>query len=68
MLNLVDSQQQEQFCWDVQGNVVKHWVEGSTYTGEFSEDGNTITGGWRPDEGVEANVGNAYDATMTRVK
>jgi len=56
------------YQWDVQGNIIKHWLEGSTYTGEFSEDGDTITGGWRPDEGVEATAGNAYDATMMRAK
>jgi hypothetical protein len=56
------------YYWDVQGNVVTHWTEGSKYTGTFSADGNTISGGWRPDKGVEANAGNAYDATMTRIK
>jgi hypothetical protein len=56
------------YYWDVQGNVVTHWTEGSKYTGTFSADGNTLSGGWRPDKGVEANAGNAYDATMTRIK
>src|SRR5688572_24356862 len=55
------------YQWDVQGNGIKHWVKGATYTGEFSEDGTTIMGGWRPDEGVEANAGNAYDVAMTAI-
>jgi len=55
------------YYWNVQGDVVTHWTKGSKYTGTFSEDGNTLTGGWRPDEGIETNAGNAYDATMTRV-
>ncbi len=54
------------YCWDVQGEVVTHWTEGSKYTGTFSEDGNTLSGGWRPVEGVEAEPGGAYDAVMTR--
>ena len=56
------------YYWDVQGDVVTHWTEGAKYTGRFSEDGNVLSGGWRPDEGVESTSGNTYDATMTRVK
>ena len=40
---------------------------GATFTGTFSEDGNTLSGGWRPDEG-KAGPGNvAYDIRGTRV-
>jgi hypothetical protein len=56
------------YAWDVQGDVVTHWTEGSKYTGTFSKDGNTLAGGWRPDEGIPQSAGNTYDATMTRVK
>ena len=55
------------YQWDVQGNVVTHWTEGSKYTGSFSEDGNTLSGGWRPEE-APASPGNAYDATMIRMR
>lgn len=55
------------YYWDVQGNVVTHWTAGSKYTGTFSEDGKVLTGGWRPDEGVEQIPSNTYDATMIRV-
>ena len=35
---------------------------GATYTGSFSADGNSGSGGWRPDRG--AGLGNvAYDIT-----
>jgi hypothetical protein len=34
----------------------------------ISEDGNTLTGGWRPEEGTESTDGNTDDAVMTRVK
>jgi hypothetical protein len=56
------------YFWDVRGDVVTHWTKGSRYKGTFSADGNTLVGGWRPVEGIEANAGNAYDASMTRVK
>ena len=54
--------------WDVQGNTVIHAGLGWKYTGTFSEDGTILSGGWRPDEGTESTVGNAYDATMARVE
>lgn len=54
--------------WDVQGNIVIHSGLGATYRGTFSEDGNMLIGGWRPDEGMESTDGNAYDATMIRVE
>jgi hypothetical protein len=56
------------YSWDVQGNVVTHWTDGHKYTGTFSEDGNTLAGGWRPDKGTEETAENRYDAVMTRVK
>jgi len=56
------------YQWNVEGNIVTHWTEGSKYTGTFSEDGNTLAGGWRPDEGTEVTDGTAYDATMVRVR
>jgi len=55
------------YGWDVEGNVVTHWTDGSKYTGSFSDDGNTLSGGWRPDEGKEGPDNVAYDATMIRV-
>ena len=54
------------YWWDVQGDIVTHWTEGSKYTGTFSEDGKILSGGWRP-EGDKESPGNAYDATMIRV-
>jgi hypothetical protein len=56
------------YCWDVQEDVVTHWTEGSKYTGRFSKDGNVLSGGWRPEEGVESTPENTYDVTMTRLK
>jgi hypothetical protein len=53
--------------WDIQGNTVIHSGVGATYTGVFSEDGNMLIGGWRPDEETESTDGSAYDAVMIRV-
>jgi hypothetical protein len=52
------------YHWDVQGDTVKHWTDTHKYTGTFSDDGRTLTGGWRPIDG-KGDV--AYDAVMTRV-
>lgn len=55
------------YGWDVQGDTVTHWTDGSKYTGFFSADGNTLTGAWRPEEGREGPDNIAYEATMLRV-
>ncbi len=55
------------YHWDLRGDTLTHWEESAKYTGIISADGNTITGGWRPFEGVQSNEGNTYDAIMTRV-
>jgi hypothetical protein len=56
--------------YDIQGDQVIIRTElagGATFTGTFSEGGDTGSGGWRPDEG-KAGPGNvAYDLTATRV-
>jgi hypothetical protein len=54
------------YYWDVQGDIVTHWTDGSKYTGSFSDDGSILSGGWRPDEGKEGPDNVAYDATMIR--
>jgi Protein of unknown function (DUF1579) len=55
--------------YDVRGDQVRIRTElngGATYTATFSADGNSGSGGWRPDAG--AGPGNvAYDITTTRV-
>jgi hypothetical protein len=56
------------YYWDVQGNTVMHSDASSKYTGTLSDDGRTLSGGWRPKEGEKESAGNSYDAVMTRVK
>jgi hypothetical protein len=34
--------------------------------GTFSDDGNSMSGGWRPDEGKEGGGNIAYDVTRTQ--
>jgi hypothetical protein len=59
------------YQYDIQGNDVTirtTFAGGATFRGTLSKDGNSYSGGWRPDEGVE-NPGNvAYDIAGTRVK
>ena len=52
------------YQWDIQGTTVTHWTDAHKYTGAFSEDSRTLSGGWRP---VEGKGGGAFDAVMTRV-
>ena len=56
------------YSWNVQGNTVTHSDKTSKYTGTISEDGQTLSGGWRPKQGEQESPENSYDAIMTRVK
>ena len=56
------------YSWDVQGNTVTHSDASSKYTGTLSEDGQTLSGGWRPKEGEQESPENSYDAIMTRIQ
>ena len=55
------------YHWNVQGDIVTHWMEASKYTGTFNEDGTVLSGGWRPIEGKTGAEDVVYDAVMTRV-
>ncbi len=52
------------YNWNVEGDIVTHWTESDQYTGTFSPDGRTLSGGWRP---VDPKRPGAYDAIMTRI-
>lgn len=54
------------YSWNVQGNIVTHSDPTSQYTGTLSEDGKTLTGGWRANTGEEQSEENSYDAVMWR--
>ena len=52
------------YHWNIEGNTVTHWTETHKYTGTFSDNGQTLAGGWRP---LDGGGDVAYDAVMTRV-
>lgn len=54
------------YCWNIAGKTLSHWDATSKYTGEISDDGNTISGGWRPIEEKNSRPGETYDAVMIR--
>ena len=56
--------------YDVQGDRVTIRTElagGATFTGTWAEDGSSMSGGWRPDEGKEGPGNVAYDISGKRV-
>src|SRR4029450_7506547 len=56
------------YQYDIQGDQVRIRTElngGATYIGSFSPDGNSGSGGWRPDEGAGPGNG-AYDINTNR--
>ena len=59
------------YTWDVQGRDVTISVSygplDATFTGAFSEDGDTFSGGWRPNPGADELVNVPYDISGTRV-
>lgn len=55
--------------YDVQGDRVTIRTElggGATFTGRWAEDGESMSGGWRPDPGTEGAGNVAYDISGTR--
>jgi Protein of unknown function (DUF1579) len=55
--------------YEIEGNNVTIRTEfggGATFHGTVSEDGNSYSGGWRPDEGKENPANVAYDVWGTR--
>jgi hypothetical protein len=49
---------------DITGWVNFEWLPGGFF---LQADGNTLSGGWRPQEGSEGSPESTYDAVMTRV-
>ncbi|RZS44881.1 uncharacterized protein DUF1579 [Herbihabitans rhizosphaerae] len=45
---------------------VTHGVLDATYTGTFSADGTSMSGGWRPNPGADETVNISYDVRGTR--
>jgi hypothetical protein len=59
------------YTWDVQGRNVTISVSygplEATFTGAFSEDGDSFSGGWRANPGADETVNVPYDISGTRV-
>lgn len=59
------------YRYDVRGKDVTITTDlagGAKMTGKISEDGNTFSGGWRPNPGKEGPGNVAYDFVGTRIK
>lgn len=57
------------YRYEVQGIEVTIRTEfggGATYHGTFADDGDSMSGGWRPDEGAAGPGNVAYDVSGTR--
>lgn len=58
------------YAWDVRGDDLTISIHkppmDATFTGRFAADGNSISGGWRPNPGADQAVNAPYDVTMTR--
>lgn len=60
------------YSWKVDGDEVTITVSygplDATFTGTFSADGKTFSGGWRPNPGADTNVNVPYDIDGQRVE
>jgi hypothetical protein len=58
--------------WDVRGDnltiSIKSGAMDATFRGKFSADGNSFSGGWRPNPGADEVMNAPYDITVTRVE
>jgi hypothetical protein len=58
------------YRWEVEDRKVKISVSygpmNSTFTGEFTKDGRSFGGGWRPNPGADETVNVAYDISGSR--
>lgn len=59
------------YDWDVKGDnltiSIKSGPMDATFRGKFSPDGNTWSGGWRPNPGADEAINAPYDITVTRI-
>ena len=59
------------YVWNIQGDditiTVSYGSIDSTYHGKFAPDGNSFSGGWRPNPGADKAINAAYDAVATRI-
>src|SRR5262245_66691366 len=57
--------------WDVDGDDISISIHkppmDAKFTGKFSPDGKSFSGGWRPNPGADKSVNTSYDVTCTRI-
>jgi hypothetical protein len=60
------------YDWDVQGDTltisINHGPMNATFTGKFAPDGNSFSGGWRPNPGADETINAPYDISVSRVR
>jgi Protein of unknown function (DUF1579) len=60
------------YKWDLRGDTltisVTYGPLDASFEGRFSEDGESFSGGWRPNPGADETINVPYDVTGTRVK
>ena len=57
--------------WDIQGDdftiSIRKPPMDATFRATFAPDGNSFSGGWRPNPGADETVNSSYDVTVTRI-
>jgi hypothetical protein len=60
------------YKWDLQGDTltisVAYGALDATFTGTFSKDGRSFSGGWRPNPGADESINVPYDIGGTRLR
>lgn len=60
------------YQWDIQGDDITISIRkppmDATFTGKFAPDGESWSGGWRPNPGADEEMNAPYDITVTRVR
>jgi hypothetical protein len=58
--------------WEIKGNditiSIKYGKMNARFKGKFSSDGDSFSGGWRPNPGADKNINAPYDVTAKRIK
>jgi hypothetical protein len=59
------------YQWDVRGDDIVISIEkrpmNARFTGQFSSDGRSFSGGWRPNPGADPTINAPYDITVSRI-
>jgi Protein of unknown function (DUF1579) len=60
------------YRWELDGRTLRISVSygplDATFEGQLSEDGNTFSGGWRPNPGADESINVPYDISGTRMR